>query len=85
MDYHSELAYVLEEALRYTVVEVEFVKKDGEVRLMKCTLEPGLIPREQQPIGTGTSGVEVCAVFDVEKQGWRSFRYDAVNWFKITV
>lgn len=56
---------------------IKFVKKDGTVRFMRATLRDGAIV---QPKGTGTRepNPDVIAVFDVENQGWRSFRKDSV-------
>lgn len=68
--------------LREGVITVGFTKKDGEDRRMNCTLIN--IPADKQPKGDaperkGTS----IAVFDVDKQDWRSFNLE--NVFELTV
>jgi hypothetical protein len=48
---------------------------------MVCTLSQRVIPTEYAPKGEDKrekSG-EAIAVFDVEKEGWRSFRWDSVK------
>lgn len=66
--------------LRSGNVTVEFVKKDGSARKMLCTLSEGAIPSEFAPKGsTKAQSDESLAVFDVEAQGWRSFRYDSIT------
>lgn len=63
--------------LREGVVSVGFTKKNGEDRVMRCTLKD--IPADKQPKGEaperkGTS----LAVFDVDRQDWRSFNLENV-------
>lgn len=66
--------------LREGIVTVEFIKKDGSARTMKCTLSESKIPSENAPKGSGKSqNDEALAVFDVEANGWRSFRYDSIK------
>lgn len=61
-------------------VTIEFVKSDGTVRRMNCTLAESKIPTEKAPKSTGKSkNNETLAVFDLEKQDWRSFRWDSVK------
>ena len=68
--------------LREGVAEVTFTKVDGSERVMKCTLKSDLIPSESTPKGTGkTHSPETLSVFDVESNGWRSFRWNTVKKF----
>ena len=57
---------------------VTFTKKDGEKRVMHCTLEPSVVPVVES---TGTRKVndEVLAVWDTDKAAWRSFRIDSIE------
>jgi hypothetical protein len=70
---------VLLEKLRNGEVTVTFTKVDGTTRVMKCTLDPKLLPSK-----TGNSLVErkendnVIRVFSVDQQEWRSFRINSV-------
>jgi hypothetical protein len=75
----SELIKKLSEG----VTVVTFTKKDGSERVMQCTRSASLIPVEFQP-KTETLEVESevsdnIRVFDVEKQGWRSFNFTTMK------
>jgi hypothetical protein len=70
----------LREILQEGIVTVKFTKKDDTERVMKCTLKQDLIPSEHQPKGSNkVKPSESIAVFDVENDGWRSFRFDSVK------
>jgi uncharacterized phage-like protein YoqJ len=70
----------LKSILRDLDVTIEFVKKDGSLRKMICTLSESKIPVEKSPKNTGKAKTdEVLAVFDVENDGWRSFRWDSIK------
>jgi len=59
---------------------ITFNKKDGEVRIMECTLLPGLIPADKAPKGTGSKKTEdSVAVFDINKKDWRAFKVALVT------
>jgi len=61
-------------------VEVTFEKKDGSERKMLCTLSENMIPGEKAPKGTvKAKSDDVLAVFDIENDGWRSFRWDSIK------
>lgn len=60
------------------VVTVSFEKKNGEIRKMKCTLNPEH-PLMREVKGTGGSyDPNQIRVIDVEKEAWRSFRFDSL-------
>jgi len=69
-------------ALAKGSLTVEFVKLDGTVRNMTCTLDPNLLPKF---VDTGKPKIErkksqdVLAVYDTIEQGWRSFRWDSIK------
>jgi hypothetical protein len=66
--------------LKTDVVQIEFMKKDGTLREMKCTLKEESIPEASRPKGSGKSqNDDSIAVFDLVKQEWRSFRFDSVK------
>ncbi len=53
---------------------VEFTKKDGDKRLMECTLDMNMIPENQRPASEIKSRSENnISVWDVQANGWRSF------------
>jgi hypothetical protein len=69
----------LKSLLHEGVTRVTFMKKDGTERKMICTLSESQIPAEKMPKGTGKAkSSDALAVFDVENQEWRSFRYDSI-------
>lgn len=68
-------------------VVVQFKKLNGELRYMKCTLCIDRIPEDKIPagkdvleevIGSPPKVETACRVFDLDKQEWRSFRYDSI-------
>jgi hypothetical protein len=76
------------------IVTVSFTKKDGTERVMNCTTNGIHIPVDKQPKAqvheTNTEdpvnfpkakakSVDAYAVFDIDKQEWRSFRWADVN------
>jgi len=65
-------------------VLVEFTKKDGTIRKMRCTKNPSLIPVEATPKGTGKQKVDTTvSVYDTEVKGWRSFAKDSLISFTV--
>lgn len=60
---------------------VTFIKKDGTERVMKCTLNPKILPamsitenKKERKVNDDT-----LAVYDVESEGWRSFTLKSVK------
>jgi hypothetical protein len=69
--------------LVYGEVKVTFEKKDGTTREMRCTLKEGVVPvYEKTTESTRKKNDEVMAVFDLDKNEWRSFRIDSVKEIK---
>ena len=84
--------------LKLSEITVTFVKADGTDREMLCTLNWDFIPSDKAPKETPTTPVDGIVkeskklrkepdphslrVFDLEKQEWRSFRFDRLK--KIT-
>lgn len=59
---------------------ITFTKSDGTDREMRCTLVESFIPTDKTPKGTGREAPTTTQrVFDVEKQEWRSFKWDSVK------
>lgn len=86
MNYHrerNEAAWqgkVLDYLNRYEC-NVQFEKADGTVRDMKCTLQESIVPETK---GTGKAKAPgVLTVFDTEKQGWRTIKFDKVIDFSV--
>lgn len=75
----------LNEGLTLSVV---FTKADGSERTMLCTKDPLIISERYTPQEKKTDRVYkepegVARVFDLEKNDWRSFRYDSVKSYTV--
>jgi len=91
----SEMQYTrqnLMNDLKLHTVEIRFTKINGEKRTMHCTLQPSLLPPqyateerlaklEEEHEKHADTGV--LAVFDLQNNGWRSFRVDTVEYAQI--
>lgn len=73
--------------LKQAVVEVTFTKVNGETRIMRCTLDPkNLPPMTNQQFDhideqhKRPENLDVIACWDVQANGWRSFRVDSVQY-----
>ena len=67
----------LTKLLQDSVVEVTFTKKDGSERIMKCTLKEEYLP---EIVGAERKkNEESLAVFDLDMEDWRSFRWDSIK------
>ena len=71
----SELKHLLETK----VLEIEFTKKNGETRTMKCThIAEKCAPTKTE--GTGrTIPHDLIVVTDLNKNEWRSFNFDQIT------
>jgi WYL_2, Sm-like SH3 beta-barrel fold len=69
------------------VVELTFIKKDGTERVMYCTLKEDLLPVIEAKEETKERKVneDVLAVYDVDAEGWRSFRWDSLTQIKLVL
>ena len=72
----------LKRLLAKGLVNVEFVKVDGSVRTIDCTMNSDLIPEAKLPKTVSESVTEVespvAKVFVNSLQEWRSFRWDSI-------
>lgn len=65
------------------IVEITFTKKDGTDRVLRATLQEDYLP---ETVGSDKErNTEVLAVYDVENEGWRSFRWDSVKEIKFSI
>lgn len=67
--------------LKTNEVTVVFTKKDGTERVMRCTLNPEVLPKQEvtedkKPRKKADSNL---AVYDLEMKGWRSFVIKSVK------
>lgn len=76
----------LKDVLRNEGAEITFTKLDGSERVLKATLNESKIPADFAPKASGRAkSDESLAVFDIEAQGWRSFRWDSVKSVSFTL
>jgi hypothetical protein len=75
----------LQDALRVGPATITFTKKDGETRVMTCTLVESAIPEQYRP-KPQAEGQERrrrsnanLSVWDINAQGWRSFIFSNVT------
>jgi hypothetical protein len=72
--------------LESEIVEIEFTKKDGTDRVMKCTLQEDYLPEYGViEIDKDRWKKDALAVFDIENDGWRSFRWDSVKQISFSI
>ena len=77
------------------VATIKFIKKDGSVRLMKCTINLDIIPKRDYPKGLlrgerwrpseMMKRAEVhkqVRVYDLEKNGWRTINFETAKWLR---
>jgi hypothetical protein len=68
------------ELLRQGEIEVTFTKADGTDRIMKCTLQEGVVvPHEKKTERTKEPNADILPVWDIEKQAWRSFKLSSIK------
>lgn len=66
------------ELLEVKTLKVTFTKVNGEERVMNCTLREDILPQEdgESEFDSRAHNPNVVPVWDVDKEGWRSFRLD---------
>lgn len=83
----DKFAVWLKDMLHQGPATVTFTKKDGTERIMKCTLEPNVLPKvelkeDAKPRKESTTSMRV---FDLEKNEWRSFTIKSVKQIQIVI
>ena len=74
----------LKNLLEQNVLTIDFLKLNGDRRIMTCTLRDDMKPRATKADPMSQKAVRevsdaVVSVWDVNAKGWRSFRYDRIN------
>lgn len=67
--------------LKHGPVNLTFQKKDGTLRVMNCTLNEANLPvyeKKTERVRT-THTDESLSVVDLDKNEWRSFRFDSIK------
>lgn len=78
----EKFRFWLLDMLKVTNIEVTFEKKDKSIRVMNCTLQPDLLPKievKENHKARQKTNFDVVSVFDLDKNGWRSFSIKAVK------
>ena len=87
--------------LQNEVITVEFVKSDGTLRTMRCTLDPTRFDLPITPVKTTVDGrprasraqrnpstdavAKTVCVWDLDANQWRSFRYDRLKNITVSI
>lgn len=75
--------------LQKNIATISFTKSDGTSRDMLCTLREDVLPpeflngSEQMEKKQRKQSPDVLPVWDIDKNAWRSFRIDSVEFIKI--
>ena len=74
----------LKNLLEQNVLVVDFLKLNGDKRVMTCTLREDMKPRATKDDAISQKKVRevsdaVVSVWDINAKGWRSFRYERIN------
>ena len=87
----------LKKLLQNEVITVEFIKSDGTLRTMRCTLDPTRFDLPSTPVKTTVDGrsraprnpnTDVAVsqtVWDLDANQWRSFRYDRLKNITVSI
>lgn len=75
----------LRECMTYSIVRFSYKKTNGEVRDAMGTLNSKLIEERggSLPNGTGKAPTDTFPYWDVNSEGWRSFRRENFVWADI--
>lgn len=75
----------LRECMQHSVVRFSYKKTNGEVRDALGTLNPATIEEHggSLPNGTGKAPTDTFPYWDVNSEGWRSFRRENFVWADI--
>jgi len=64
------------------VCSIVFIKKNGDRRYMRCTINLDMMASDAWPKTSKTPATYEedlpIRVFDIDKQGWRSFKFDQI-------
>ena len=74
---------ILVEGLKRNLMKVVFTKKNGEERTMLCTLHESILPESSITESTKKVNPDTISVWDIDNNGWRSFRMDSIKGAKV--
>jgi len=79
----------LERIRKEDIVTVRFRKKDGSVRVMRCTLNFERIPKPDHPKSVDLPKIlklisksKILHVYDLDKKEWRSVPFETTEWLE---
>jgi len=74
----------LKQLLSKRILQVKFNKKDGTERIMCCSLREDIAPvYEKKTERVKKANEEVLAVWDLDKQAYRSFKLNSVTNYQV--
>ncbi len=73
----------LVEGLKRNLVKVVFMKVNGDLREMNCTLHESILPESTVTKTEKKVNLDTISVWDIDNSGWRSFRIDSIKQFKM--
>ena len=77
---------LIKDLLQKHILEVTFTKADGTERVMNCTLRSDIVvPYEKKTDRVKEPNSDIVAVWDIDKEAWRSFNYDSVKDFAVQI
>lgn len=79
---------MLTDTLERHIVTITFTKADGSERVMRCTKKLAAIPENRRPTPVveevhHDNDPQLFRVYDLEKDGWRSFYYTTIKTMNI--
>lgn len=86
MEFRDFLVSILKEQR----MNISFIKTDGTLRHLHCSLHPDLLPmKEVKEVGEEKAprkkNFDTIATFDLDKKAWRSFRLDSIQDFSFNL
>jgi hypothetical protein len=76
----------IKSALKNKTATLTFQKKDGTIRVMKCSLhEEHMPPYEKKTTHVREANDKTLSVVDLEKNEWRSFRFDSIQKIEFSI
>jgi hypothetical protein len=79
----------LKENLKNQIGIIEFTKKDGTLRKLRCSLSSEILPKTdfdpKNYTPKKTDNPNTLSVWDIEKEAWRSFRLDSLRDYSFEV
>ena len=79
----------LKENLKNQIGIIEFTKKDGTLRKLRCSLSSEILPKTDYDPENYTpkkaDNPDTLNVWDIEKEAWRSFRLDSLRDYSFEV